>query len=268
MTPDFAMILFTTAASAYGTWAVGSCRDVKVVWRGLGMLCMALAGINMIALIVFTGDGRVIPGWQLHPIVVQDWGTWSPQSYHPLTSTLLPIAAQLFVWSPKPQKKSFLLPLPATLCFCMLVLILEGRSSEKHPLTTVYAEGPHADAYLTLVPDGEDVRLLVTHGRRDETLLDVLHVHNAHGWPGRPRVAWTADGRVIVVSFNRQRIFALTLDGETTGWLPTEASDWPRLTKTAESAEALSRHSEARMNVDRLIHGHGKIYVPKHPSSD
>ena len=110
---------------------------------------------------------------------------------------------------------------------------------------------------------------MVTHGRRDETLLDVIHVHEAQGWPGRPRVAWTADGRVIVVSFNRQRIFALTLDGETTGWLPTEASEWPRLTKTAESAAALSRHSEARMKVDALIHRHGKIYVPaKRPSDD
>jgi hypothetical protein len=263
MTPDFAMILTATAAAAYGAWAVGSCRDVKVVWRGLAMLCVALSGINVIALIVLSGDGRVIPGWQLHPLVVQ--GGMSTV-YHPLWSVFLPISAQLLVWLPRPQKTSFVLPLPATLCFLVVVLIVENRSNQEHPLTTILGEGPHADAFLTLVPDGEDVRLVITHGRRDETLVDVLHVHEAEGWPGDPRVAWTADGRVIVVSFHRQRIFALTLDGETTGWLPTNASDWPRATHKAESAGAIIRHSEARMNVDRLVQRHGRMYVP--PSGD
>jgi len=266
MTPDFAMILFATAASAYGAWAVGSCRDVNVMWRGLAIVGIALAGINTITLASLTGDGRVLPGFQLHPFQVDAWGRWGVIT-EPLLWIVIAVSGHLLVWVPKPRYRSFFLPLPATLCFCLLLLVINGRRDQK-ALTIEWAVGPHADAYLTLVPSGDDVRLVVAHGRRDDTLLDVLHVHEAKGWPGKPRVEWTADGRVIVVSFNRQRIFALTLDGETTGWLPTKPFDWPRLTKTAESAEALSRHSEARMNVDRLIHRHGRIYVPKRPPPD
>jgi len=262
MSGDFGLVLLAAFGAA---WAVamllrkGAPRLVALP----AVLLYALLGMEAALLIALNGDGRVLPGYQLSPGIVNWWrhalGTGMLAQPAVLTAALL---LHVLAVAPRPGLRAVLAFVPSSVAFVVLFAVLSARDGAPPP-EHVVALGPGRLALLTLVPlDGGRTRMIFAETEGGTKLLRVLHVHVAEGEPPSPRVEWTLDGEAVVFMTLRRRIFALPLHGPPIGLLPDRASEWPHEDPATEPVPMRAKYSQARMLVDRYIQAHGGIFVP------
>ncbi|MFQ5844818.1 MAG: hypothetical protein ACE5JG_07510 [Planctomycetota bacterium] len=259
MTADFLLLLVAALFSGWGTAAALLCRRRRlagVVPVLFAVLLFSLAGVSVVLWVLLTGDGRVLPGLQLNPDQVWTLGSGLDRDAHPLTEPLLALIvllAHLVLWAPRPRWETALLPLPATLGFVGLLAVGVGRVQPGRPIEHQRALAPGRAAYLTVVPAGKGVKILVAAGRPGDLFLDLLYFHEAETPPPRPRIRWTLDGEAIVVSVLRQPLLGIEPDGTIVGRLPGRDGGWPSEKPALLSAEARRLLSRARFEVDGML---------------
>jgi len=254
----FLLFHVCTLALLWGA-TVAARRRIGLPWRIAAMLLYAVAALDGSMLVTLNGDGRILPGRQLNPDVVNHWANALAAADSPFPGPAFYVAALLahaLLWAPKPDRAGVLAPLPATLAFAFLFL----SSGDPSPGTPIVFRGvgPDETAYLTLTPKtGGRCRMIVASGPDDATFLPVRYEHDAESPPLQPRLRWSKDGQVLVVSALREDLLALPRDGDPVGFLPTAANAWPREDPTTEPADAVRARSEARLAVSRLVAEHG-----------
>jgi hypothetical protein len=262
---DFGILLVSAAAAAYAT-AVALVLRARIWATVLAILFFLFVGMHAVFLACLTGDGHVLPGYQLSPKVIDFWrdrivsGRLPPPEPAFLWVVVL---AHLLVAIPRPGRRGVLLPLPATLVFVALFVVLEQRSERPPAPPPRHAVGPAGEAFLTIHPLGEErVRMILAEGEVDAPFLRVRHTHRAESAPPRPRLFWTSDGEGLVLSVRRERLFAVHLPtGETIGDLPERSHDWPAAVPDVESVAHRRRFSLAEKNVSLFIRDHGGLYI-------
>jgi hypothetical protein len=264
MSPDFWILLVSAVFAAFGT-AVAIRLKVSRVATVLAVVVYALVGVHAVFLAALTGDGRLIPGLQLSPGVQRYWtelllAERIPAS-HPALG-LFAVVAHLLVLLPRPSRRTLLYPLPATLVFLLLIVILQKRT-EGRPILHHRADGPGQTAFLTIAPVGEGsaVRMIVASGEAGGPFLCVRHVHRADSPPPKPRLYWTRDGEGIVLTVRSRRLLGLDLDGGVAGWLPEERHEWPSAAFKGESPATQRRLTRAERDVAEFVKNHHGIYV-------
>jgi hypothetical protein len=127
----------------------------------------------------------------------------------------------------------------------------------------VQARGPGRVAYLTIAEREGGARLIVAAGEPLAAFLRVLHVEDTSGVPPEIHVYWTSDGKAVVLRLHEEKdpVFAVDLDGETTGDLPSEPREWPAAGEYRH-ADVAARFSLARKEVFKLIQAHGGLAPP------
>ncbi|MHC4960017.1 MAG: hypothetical protein ACYTGN_16780 [Planctomycetota bacterium] len=268
MTADFLILLLSAAFAAYGAHTAIRLREPGRWAAASGATVLFLAvGMTTVMLAILTGDGRIVPGYQIHPSLKAMWG-------HSMTGLLgwpvptwilFVLIAHGLVMFPTPSRPRVFAPLPATLFFGIALLVLAartGRPGTEHARTL----GPEEqNAYLTVWPTGpESVRIIIASGREDAAFVKVHYVHEAKSRPPQeprpPRMAWTRDGYAIVLQVFRWRLVAIDLDnGAVIGGLPDGAGDWPSKNPERMPNEARQQQSEWRRDVDEFIASRGGL---------
>ncbi|MEE8104746.1 MAG: hypothetical protein V3T86_04330 [Planctomycetota bacterium] len=259
---DFVILLGAAVGAAYGTWAAGK-SETRLGWKIAAICCFAFAGLAMVAQASLGAAGEILPGHQLHPETLRDAAAHIHfgDLHAPAPAfALLALLGHAFLWMSRPSRLSAVLPFPAAAVFVCLFLVTRTRGGED-PIEYIYADGPEIQAVLTVIPEGDDVRLLVGIGDWNDTFLKVVHKHKAGGRPKKPSLRWTKDGKAIVVRFLRERLLLIDLDGETIGRLPRKANEWPRETSIAVSPATIKWRQEARKNVNIAVKAHGGIFI-------
>ena len=267
MSADFTILILCAAGAAYATHTAISLKSNLYATIGAVVL-FTLVAMHTVFLAVLTGDGRIIPGRQFNPNLKAIWGDslagtpWPDPNW-----LLLGLLAHALVVFPRPDRASVLRPLPATLLLLVLYFVIDSRTD--WPATRYQVEpGPGTLAFLTIAPrgDGEDCRIMIALGTRDNVFLDVIYRHEAGGWPPvdprPPRLFWTKDGLAVVLSIMRSPLLAVVIEtGEVVGGLPSAREDWPRKNPDALSNDTRRMLSEWRHDVDYFIHQHGGLNV-------
>lgn len=257
MTLAFLSVVACALGAAYGT-AVALRRRGPVLATAVAVLLYAAAGANGAMLATLGGDGRILPGRQLNPEVLRGLGASlaeAPLGFPAPSLAVCALAAHALLWAPRPDRAGLLAPLPATLLFGLLAATSPEDTIEFHR-----SIGPEETAYLTLqTRAGRGCRLVVASGPDDAAFLRVRLVHDAESAPPRPKLRWSADGAVLVVSALGEDLLALPRDGEPVGFLPTAANAWPRENRATEPADALRARGEARLAVAKLVAEHGGL---------
>ncbi|MHC4223373.1 MAG: hypothetical protein ACYSUN_05230 [Planctomycetota bacterium] len=261
MSADLLILLLCAALSAYGT-AVAF--KLKVRWRTTvpAILFYVYAGIHLALLGSFTGDGQLVPGYQLNPEMVWHAAALIPRAALNPYLGLLAIAAHLLVVLPRPNRTRCLLPMPATLLFVVLTVMMQKRVDAGPPQHAL-GIGPDRIAYLTLqsTDAGSGARLILASGRPEDRLLEVRMVRSLESAPPRVRVYWTKDGEGLVLSVRNKRLLALAMDGREVGWLPSKSHEWPSEVPYAESLDTQRKLSQAQRDVAEFVKTHGGIYL-------
>lgn len=232
--------------------------------KGPAVLVYLLVGMQTVLFAALTGDGRIVPGFQLNPSLNRYWrevlsqeGAVSPDAAYCLGALL----AHLLAVVPRPTAKGFLRPLPATLVYVFLFFVLQDRA-EGPEYRHERGAGPGQVAYLTIAPRGDGVRLVLSAGPDEASFLRVRHVHDADSAPPAPKVFWTKDGKGVVVAVRRRRLLAVDLDtGAVTGALPSRSHEWPADVAGAESVETRRRFTQAQRDVAEFVVNHGGLHV-------
>jgi len=264
MSIDFMLLVGTALLTAYGFWA--SLRNApRSVWAKslvawIAALLYLAVGIQTVLLITLEGSGEILPGRVLNPAVQNYWGSlighgaW-PQPkpwfvFYSLLAHLLAVAACR-------TKRTALLPLPATVFFCALFFTV---NSDREIL---YARGIGSEetAYTVTVSESGGAEMVFCSGAEEETFLRILHRHEASGPPPQPTLRWTRDGEAVTFTTRgAHAFFALDREGKQTGWLPTDAAQWPdRNPQRSDSSEFRSKLSNAQVDVARLVKEHGGL---------
>jgi len=260
---DLVILLAAAAGAAYGTWAAGK-SETRLRFKIPAILCFTFAGLAMVAHAALGAAGEILPGHQLHPETLRDVAAhihFGDLTVPGPAFALLALLGHAILWMSRPSRLSAMMPMPATAMFVLLFLVTRTRGAED-PIEFFYAEGPKLQAVLTILPEGDNVRLLVGIGDWNDTFLRVVHKHEAGGRPKKPSLRWTKDGQAIVVRIRRESLLLIDLDGKTIGRLPKKANEWPRETSIAESPETIKWRKEARKNVDVAVKKHGGIFIP------
>jgi hypothetical protein len=261
MSPDLLILLLCAALSAYGT-AVSF--KLKAKWRMTipAVLLYVYVGMHLALLGSFTGDGRLVPGYQLNPEMVWHAAALIPRAALNPYLGLLAIVAHLLVFLPRPSRMGSLLPMPATLLFVVLTVMMQRRV-EAGPPQHALGIGPDRIAYLTLQSADSETgtRLILATGRPEDRLLDVRLVRSLESFPPRVRVYWTKDGEGLVLSVRNKRILALGTDGTQVGWLPSKSHEWPSEVPYAESLDTQRKLSQAQRDVAEFVKTRGGIYL-------
>jgi hypothetical protein len=255
VTPAFLSLVACAIGAAYGA-AVAVRRRGPRLAAAATVLLYAAAGVNGAMLVTLAGDGRILPGRQLHPEVMGGLGASladAPLGFPAPYLAVVALLAHALVWAVRPDRAGFLAPLPSTLLFGALAAVRPEDRFEFHR-----AVGPEETAYLTLQTRADgSCRLLVASGPDDAVFLRVRHVHDAESAPPAPKLRWSADGAVLVVAALGEDLLALPREGEPVGYLPRAANAWPREDRSTEPADALRARSEARLQVAKLLQEHG-----------
>jgi hypothetical protein len=222
----------------------------------------ALAGIAAVLASWITGDGIVLPGLQVSPGLVAFYfaeAAWDLVPPVGRALVLLGPAAHLLLLAARRDRTALLRPLPATAAFAWLFLAIGGEGR----LGVVQGPGPDKVAYLTIAEREGGARLIVAAGDPFAPFLRVLHVHETEGVPPAIHVHWTADGHAVVLRLHEEKdpVFAVDLDGETTGELPSRPREWGKPGETAPP-DVGKRFSLARKEVFKLIQAHGGLAQP------
>jgi hypothetical protein len=219
-------------------------------------------GTHLALLSSFTGDGRLVPGYQLNPEMVWHAAALIPTAVLSPYLGLLAIVAHLLVFLPRPGRSGCLLPLPATLLFVVLTVVMQQRV-DAGPPEHALGIGPERIAYLTLKStDAEGgKRLILATGRPEDRLLKVRLVRSLESTPPRVRVYWTKDGEALILSVRNKRLLALATDGREVGWLPSKSHEWPSEVPYAESLNTQRKLSQAQRDVAEFVKSRGGIYL-------
>lgn len=263
MSADFANLLVAAAASAWGTWAAlkGGAHGAA---KAGAVLLYLLVGMQTVLFAALTGDGRVVPGFQLNPEFNRLWRDAIGRGALPSPDAaycLVAVLAHLLAGLPRPGPRGLLRPLPATLAFAVLFFVLQDRAEGplyRHERGT----GPERAAWLTIAPKGNGVRLVLSEGRGEAPLLRVRLVHDAESAPPEPKLFWTKDGKGVVVAVRGRRLLAVDVEsGAVTGALPSETGAWPSEVPAAEPVSARIRFSQAQRDVAEFVVSHGGLHV-------
>jgi hypothetical protein len=256
-----ATLLLAAAASACGAWASLRSRP-PLALSVLCALLFAAAGLAAVLASWVLGEGIVLPGRQVSPGLVAFYlseETWNLAPRVGRTLILLGPLAHLLLVLVRRDRAAVLFPLPATAAFLWLFLgvAAEGR------IGVVQVRGPERVAYLTIAEREGGTRLILAAGEPFDAFLRVLHVHETKGVPPELHVHWTNDGKAVVVRVHEQKdpVFAVDLDGEVTGELPSEPREWPPPGGFVPP-DVAKRFSLARMEVFKLIQTHGGLAPP------
>jgi len=246
------------AASAYGTAVVlrtPAKRWLKVVAVGT----YVILGIQVVLLAWLAGDGLVLPGLQVSPglrlwYLAEVWQgqKWALAAW-PLWAAL-PLHAGLS-WATRDRLARLL---PATAFF--LAFFFLGRGG---PVDSAQVPGPDAVAYLTVAQTETGARIIVAHGEPLAPYLRVACVREVRGRPGPLRLAWTRDGQVLVLRAGNEfkPCFAVDLEGNVTGALPSEPREWPPEDSDAYvQPDVQLRFQQARRDVAEVVVRHGGLY--------
>jgi len=259
------VLLLAAAGAAYGV-AVTMKRGPPA-WAALpAVLLYLLCGVHAVLLAWITGAGVALPGLQISPGLKSWYFAELVRESRPVLPPallLLAIAAHALVLFPRPDRKRWLHPLPATLLFVALFSVVDARG-ELPPIPYDRALGPGGVAFLTVVPDDEGARIVVAQGEPGAAFLAVLHDHRTNSRPPELRLGWTKDGKglFVVAEGERKPAFAVDLGGNAIGRLPVEAHEWPQKEDAYVPTEVRRRVSQARVDVARFLKEHGGIYVP------
>lgn len=267
MSADFLILILCSAGAAYAAHAAISLKSNVVATAG-AVLLFTLVAMHTVLLAMLTGDGRILPGSQFHPSLKAMWGdTLAGTPWPDPHWMLLALLGHALIVFPKPERATLLRPLPATMLFVVLYFVIHART-DWPPTRYDRAPGPGTFAYLTIAPrgDGADCRILIALGTEDDAFIDVVHAHEAGGWPPvdpqPPTLFWTKDGHAVVLSILRQPLLAIEVEsGKVVGGLPSTPAEWPRKNPDALSTNARRTLSEWRHDVDYFIHEHGGLAV-------
>jgi hypothetical protein len=255
------ILLLAAAASAYGAWASLKCRP-PLVASAVAAILFAAAGLASVLVSWIAGDGIVLPGRQLSPGLVafylseQAWDRLPPAGR---ALILLGPFAHLLLVLVRRDRAALLLPLPATAVLVWIFASI-GASERIH---VVQARGPERVAYLTIASREGGSRLVLAAGEPYAAFLGVLHVADAKGVPPQLHLHWTSDGKAVVLRLHEEKdpVFAVDLDGEVTGALPSEPREWPAPGEFVPP-DVQQRFSLARKEVFKLIQAHGGLAPP------
>ena len=254
-------ILLAAAATAWGVRAAWQ-RDAAVWIRVLAGLVFFLCGINLVLLVWWIGDGRLLPGWQISPDV-RNWFASRYDGALPPPDPLFLIAAVLahlaLLVTRKSERGAVLWP--ATLVFVAGLMWFQARQSDR-PISYRRTVGPDGVAFLTIAPlEDEKARVVFAHGEPGAAFARVLHVADTERVPVDTRLLWTNDGAAIILQVGRRRTFAITRDGEPIGYLPQRSHEWPLADPRKEAGPVRARLSEGAKDVDMFLQKHGGLYV-------
>jgi len=255
------ILLLAAAASAYGAWASLKSRPPLLASAAAALL-FAAAGIVAVLVSWITGDGIVLPGRQISPGLVAFYLSEEAWDLAPPVGRTLILAgplAHLLLVLVRRDRASIIRPLPATAVFLSLFL---GIGASGRTLVA-QAPGPDKVAYLTIASREGGARLILAAGEPLAPFLRVLHVHETEGAPLEIHVHWTSDGKAVVLRLHEEKdpMFAVDLDGNVTGALPSKPREW-----TAPGGfvppDVQERFSFARKEVFKLIQAHGGLAPP------
>jgi hypothetical protein len=259
----FAVLLLAAAASALGVYASLKSRP-PLVPAVIAALLFAFAGVAAVLASWIAGDGIVFPGIQLSPGLVayymseQAWGLvpWVSRGF----LAAAPVA-HLLLLAVRRNRAALLLPLPATAVFVWLFLAI-GTAGKEAP-EPIQARGPDKVAYLTILPHGDGARLVIAAGAPFAAFLKVLHVQEAGRIPPPLTLHWTRDGKGLVVKVKdvEDPSFAVDLEGDVTGGLPSEAREWATPPDFVPP-DVSRRFSVYRKDTSKFIQAHKGLLPP------
>ena len=264
MSADFALLVCCALLTAYGFWA--SLKNApKSLWAKsllawIAALLYLAVGMQTVLLITLEGSGEILPGRMLNPGVQNYWSSLIEQGVWPQPKpwfVFFSLLAHLLAIAACRTRRTALLPLPATLFFC--ALFFAARSDRE----IFYARGVGSDetAYVVTVSEPGSAELIFCSGPDEETFLRILHRHEASGPPPQPTLRWTRDGEAVTFTTRgAPPFFALDTDGKPTGWLPSDAKDWPdRTPQRSDTREFRRKLSNVQVDVARLVKEHGGL---------
>ncbi|MHC4408226.1 MAG: hypothetical protein ACYS0F_04380 [Planctomycetota bacterium] len=258
MSGDFALLLLTAVATAYGFWA--SLRDApRWSWAACAAALLFLGvGLHTTLVVTVTGAGGILPGHQLDPNIQVYWAqliergdVLAPRPEY----MLIAILAYILAVAARPGKAAALRVLPSLLVFVAPFFTLR----EPEPIRFERANYGSASAFLTMITKGKQVRLVFSVGDADEVFLPILHEHEAGSVPPSPSLWWSRDAQVITLTTRGGKpYFAVDRDKEAVGWLPSGKESWPDRGKAVTDSVAFQRTvSTARVEVAKLLDEHG-----------
>ncbi len=259
MSADFVIILLAGAASAFGTWA--TLRGGGFRWLALPAVALwTVTGIQTALLAALSGDGRILPGFQINPLVKDEWGQVLASGWLPTPEPaycLLALLAHLVALLARPAAASLTRPLAATLLFVALFFVMRERVGGP-PTSYVRALGPdRMAAFLTLAPG----KLILSSGPEEAAFLDVRVVRDRDGEVPEPRLQWTKEGHGIVLTSRYRRLYAIDGEGRTVGEIPARAGDWPHANPDSESTTVRRALTQAERAVAEFVKERGGLDV-------
>lgn len=258
MSGDFALLLLTAVATAYGFWA--SLRNApRWSWAACaGALLFLAVGLLTGLVVTVKGAGEILPGHQLDPRVQQYWAqlileqrVFAPRPEY----LLIAILAYILAVAARPGKAAALRVLPALLIFVALFFTTRSLDLIRYGR----ANYGSSDAFLTMITKGKQTRLLFSVGDADEVFLPILHEHEAGSVPPNASLWWSRDAQVITLTTQGGKpFFAVTREKDAVGWLPSSKESWPDRGKAiTDSVDFQRTVSAARVEVAKLLDEHG-----------
>jgi hypothetical protein len=255
---DFALLLLTGVATAYGFWA--SLRNApRWSWTALAAALIFLAvGLHAGLVVTLTGAGEILPGHQLDPRVQQYWAqlivdgkVLAPRPDY----LLIAILGYILAVVARPGKAAALRVLPALLVFVALFFAMRNPD----PIGYARASYGSSNAFLTMIREGRQTRLIFSVGDADEVFLPILHEHEAGRVPPKASLWWSRDAEVITFTTRGGKpYFAVDREKNSVGWLPSGRESWPDRGKAVTDSVAFQRTvSTARVEVAKLLDEHG-----------
>ncbi|MHC4452248.1 MAG: hypothetical protein ACYS0E_19255 [Planctomycetota bacterium] len=258
MSGDFALLLLTGVATAYGFWA--SLRNApRWSWTACAAALLFLAvGLLTGLVVTVDGAGEILPGHQLDPTVQIYWAQLiehgdviAPRPEY----LLIAILAYILSVAARPSKAAALRGAPSLLVFVALFFALRNPD----PIRFERANYGSSSGYLTMITKGKQTRLLFSVGDADEVFLPILHEHDGGSLPPNPSLWWSRDAQVITLATRGGKpFFAVDRDKEAVGWLPSGKDSWPDRGKAVTDSVDFQRTvSNARVEVAKLLDEHG-----------
>ena len=256
MSGDFFLLILTALATAYGFWA--SLKDSQGAAAWAAALLFLVVGMVGALAVTLSGAGEILPGHQLDPKIqaywaklIEDGEMLAPRPEYLLVSIL----ATILAITARPGKAATMRVLPALLAFVAIFFAVRNPD----PIGFARADHQGSSAFLTMIREGRQTRLLFSVGEDDQVFLPVLYEHTAPGVPPKAALWWSRDGEVVTFTTRSGKpFFAVDREGNPTGWLPVGGDSWPERGKgAADSVEYQRKVSTARVEVARLLDEHG-----------
>jgi hypothetical protein len=259
-----ALLLLAAAASAYGVLVALKSRPPLWIAAPAALL-FGVAGLVAVLSSWVSGDGIVLPGLQLSPGLNEYYMREASWGRLPVLSAWLILVgplAQVLLLAVKRDGAALLRPLPATAVF--LWLFLHTRAAAGEERTIVRARGPDRVAYLTIVSREKGARLVLATGKDMATFLQVRHVHDSESNPPLLHLYWTRDGKGVVLRVHEEEDawFAIDVDGNAIGHLPSEEREWASGPEAFVPPDVKKLRSDARHAVWKFQTEHGGLLPP------